>query len=611
MFSREIIVDNFAGGGGTSTGIRLAIGRDVDIAINHDPAAIAMHMVNHPNTKHYCESVWDVDPREVTQGRPVALCWLSPDCKHFSKAKGGAPVDKNIRGLAWVAVRWAKLVRPRVIMLENVEEFVTWGPLLKNNKPDPKKKGSTFRAFKKALEKYGYQVEYRLLKACDYGAPTIRKRLFLIARCDGRPIVWPKPTHGDPDSIEVRCGLLKPWRTAAEIINWSLPCPSIFSSKEEIKKQYGFNAVRPLADNTQKRIIRGVDKFTIKSGKPFIVSVNHTTTKGEYDFFRGQSIDEPYNTVTQRHGEGVVYPVLAPFTQTNTTNSVGTDARAPLNTARTGGGCGQMLISTSLMAIGQTGGSDRTRSMNDPVNTQVSKTESCLMAANLIQYHSEQSENVRGQSLDDVLMTVDATNRYGLVAAHLTEYYGNAQDGLSLEEPMHTATARDREGLTVAHIVKFKGQDLGQHPEDPLHTVTTSTGQLGTVYTTIVKAEPGVNLRNWPKVRALLNKYCGYSLADDEVILLWINGIAYFIADIGMRMLESRELFNAQGFPSDYIIDRDINGKAYSKAAQVARCGNAVPPPFAEHLTRANLPELCTGTENTTTGGNVQCQASS
>lgn len=235
MEAMELIVDNFAGGGGASTGIELATGRSVDIAINHDPAAIAMHRANHPNSRHYCENVWDVDPIEACGGRPVGLAWFSPDCKHFSKAKGGKPVEKAICGLAWVAIKWAKLVRPRVIILENVEEFTTWGPLL-DNFPDPARKGETFRRFVHALRRYRYNVEWSELRACDYSAPTIRKRFFLIARCDGLPIVWPDPTHGDPKSIFVASGMLQPYRTAAEIIDWTIPCPSIFSRKNRFAK---------------------------------------------------------------------------------------------------------------------------------------------------------------------------------------------------------------------------------------------------------------------------------------------------------------------------------------------------------------------------------------
>lgn len=241
----EIVVDNFAGGGGASTGIEIAIGRSVDIAINHDPAAIAMHRANHPKTEHYTEDVWKVDPVEACAGRPVALAWFSPDCKHHSKAKGGKPVSKKIRGLAWVAVKWAKAVKPRVIMLENVEEFQDWGRLDEKNRPDPRYKGETFRRFVGQLEKLGYHVEYRLLRACDYGAPTIRKRFFLIARCDGQKIVWPEPTHAAPDSIEVRMGRKKPWVPVSEVLDFSLPCPSIFASSEEIMEQYGIRAVRP------------------------------------------------------------------------------------------------------------------------------------------------------------------------------------------------------------------------------------------------------------------------------------------------------------------------------------------------------------------------------
>ena len=218
---KELIVDNFAGGGGASTGIELAVGRPVDIAINHDPDAIAMHRVNHPNTRHYCESVWDVNPAEICEDRPVGLMWLSPDCKHFSRAKGGKPVSKNVRGLAWIAVRWAATVKPRVIILENVPEFVTWGRLDKDGKPDKNYVGETFRSFVRALKRHGYEVKWGELKACDYGAPTIRKRFFMIARCDNQPIVFPAPTHGTGDG-------LKPYRTAAECIDWSVPCKSIF-----------------------------------------------------------------------------------------------------------------------------------------------------------------------------------------------------------------------------------------------------------------------------------------------------------------------------------------------------------------------------------------------
>lgn len=499
--NREIIVDNFAGGGGASTGIALAIGRSVDIAINHDPAAIAMHKVNHPDTEHYCESVWEVDPRKAVKGRPVALCWLSPDCKHFSKAKGGKPVQKNIRGLAWVAVRWAATVRPRVITLENVEEFKTWGPLLIDGKPDPKQKGRTFNAFINALKRQGYQVQHRELRACDYGAPTIRKRFFLIARCDGQPIVWPKPTHGDTKSPEVKAGALKPWRTAAEIIDWSKPCPSIFERK------------KPLAENTMRRIARGIQKFVIDNPEPFIMQAYGGGYSGS-----GQSINSPLPTVTQKDHNFLIAPVIArQFGQ-----STGHPINDPLGTITAGGGGKSQLVS-----------------------------------AFLAQYHQETaSHEARGQALDKPVLTLDTSNRYALVSSHLVKMRGT-NIGQPVTDPLQTITAGGLHfGEVRAFLMQYYGASIGQEATDPLFTVTTK----------------------------------------DRFGLVTVQGVDYQIVDIGMRMLEPRELFNAHEFPPDYIIDRDSEGKKLSKAVQVAKCGNSVPPVWPDALVRANLPELCAGT---------------
>lgn len=563
----EIIVDNFAGGGGASTGIELATGRVVNIAINHDPAAILMHKANHPYTEHLQASVWDVDPVQVCAGRPVGLAWFSPDCKHFSKAKGAALVDRNIRGLAWIVLRWAGTVRPRVIILENVEEFTTWGPVRKG-KPVRKKAGQTFRKWLAQLEALGYQMEYRELVAADYGAPTTRKRFVLVARCDGQPIVWPERTHAPRESAEVKAGKLLPWRSAAEIIDWSEPMYSIFASREEIKARYGVNAVRPLADNTLRRIIRGVDKFTIRSGKRFIVPTGYGERKGQAP--RVHDIDAPLPTVVSTGKESLVQPVMT--------------------------------------------------------------------AANLIQYHTEQTERVRANGLSAPLPTVDASNRYGLTAAHLTEYFGNGVP-LDVREPLHTVTSHDREALTSVvihpvhaggyngkgntpdkplntvtsagglmiaahHIAEFKGQDIGQSIDKPLRTITASAGierqcgggVFGLVGARIEKYAPGTELSYWPEVRALLNKYCGYDLADDEVLILRIGGAWCFISDIRIRMLTPRELYAAMGFPPDYIIERDYTDKPYPKSQQVARCGNAVCPPMATAVVRANLPEWCSVT---------------
>lgn len=541
-----------------------------------------MHEANHPYTEHYQASVWDVDPEAVCRGRPVALAWFSPDCKHFSKAKGAALVDRKIRGLAWIVLRWAAKVRPRVIILENVEEFQTWGPVRKG-KPVKKLAGTTFQKFVGQLRALGYSVEWRELVAADYGAPTTRRRLVLIARCDGRAIVWPERTHAPRDSAEVRSGKLLPWRSAAEIIDWSLPCPSIFSTKDEIHERYGISAVRPLADNTMRRIIRGVDKFTIKSGAPFIVECNHSGGGHVTDS------QEPCKTITAKHTGGICRPILAPLTMTNTSNSVGAPVSAPMNTVRTGGGGGQMLVTTSLMCIGQTGGGNRIRSLHEHAPTTVSKQEACLVASSLIQYHTEKTENARAAGLDKPICTVDAANRYGLTCANLVEYYGGGRP-LDVQSPMHTVTSHDREAVVAAHVVKYKRDEVGTRPSEPLPTQTAG-GVFGCCKAVLCKIGTSERLHYWPQIRDLLNRYCGYALGTDDLLLLSIGGAPYYIADIGLRMLSPRELYNAMGFPPDYIIDHDAAGKPYPKTQQVARCGNAVCPPMAAAVVAANLPE--------------------
>lgn len=569
----EIIVDNFAGGGGASTGIELATGKIVDIAINHDPDAILMHKTNHPFTEHIQASVWDVDPVEVCRGRPVGLAWFSPDCKHFSKAKGAALVDRKIRGLAWIALRWAGTVRPRVIILENVEEFTTWGPVRKG-KPVKKKKGVTFQKWLRQLKDLGYHVEYRELVAADYGAPTTRKRFYLVARCDGKPVVWPKATHAPADDWRVKQGICKPWKSAAEIIDWSLPCYSIFDSRKEIKEKYGVNAVRPLADKTLRRVIRGVDKYTIRSEEPFLVQAKFQN--------EAQSVRKPLTTVTSVGAHELCDPLIAPVTFSNTNGSVGFPADMPIHTVTTDG---KQILSSAFLA----------------------------------QYHSEQTENARISRLEMPINTIDASNRYAVVSANLTEYFGNGNP-LSLREPMHTVTSRDREALTEAHlvkyfggvigkdarepmptvtaidhnalcashIVKFKGDNLGQSMWEPLQTVTSRSNPFFMCKSEIVRVRDGEDFGRWPQIRALLNRHCGYSLKDDEIILLRIGEAYYYIRDILLRMLTPKELYAAMGFPEDYVIDRDYMGNEYGKSKQVARCGNAVCPPVATALVRAN-----------------------
>lgn len=620
----EIIVDNFAGGGGASTGIELATGRRVAIAINHDPDAIRMHRTNHPYTEHLQASVWDVDPVAECRGRPVGLAWFSPDCKHFSKAKGAALVDRKIRGLAWITLRWAAKMRPRVIILENVEEFQTWGPV-RRGKPVKKLAGTTFRKFISQLEALGYTVEFRELVAADFGAPTSRKRFYLIARCDGKPIVWPKPTHSKTGAD----GLPK-WRSAAEIIDWSLPCPSVFDTKADIMGKYGLKAVRPLAKNTMRRIIRGVDKFTIRSGKPFIVQQKFQNA--------AQNIEKPLTTVTAVGAHELCKPLLAPVTVTNTSNSVGATVGEPMNTVRTGGGGGQMMVTPFLSECNHSGGG-HIAPVGDAYKTITAKHTGGIVAPSLIQYHTEQTESVRASGLGAPINTVDASNRYGLTCANLVEYYTGGRP-LDITDAMHTVTSHDREAVVAAHIakyyggvvgekvgeplptvtaidhnavctahvVKFKGDNLGHGMNDPMQTVTTSAGEFAECVACMAKMHRGDNLGHWPEIRALLNEFCGYTLAEDEALLLEISGGLYYIADIGLRMLSPRELYNAMGFPPDYIINRDYLGNEYKKSAQVARCGNAVCPPMATALVRANLPEWC-GAEITTMAQLTDCVA--
>lgn len=491
LLTGEIIVDNFAGGGGASTGMELGLNRHVDIAINHDKDAIDMHKMNHPETKHYCESVWDVDPVEACNNRPVGLAWFSPDCKHFSRAKGATPVNKNIRGLAWVAVRWAALVPVRVIMLENVEEFLTWGPVV-DGKPCKERKGETFRAFVAALstglsldhpaiddvknalgddfdlsaiEKgLGYQVEWKVIKACDFGAPTIRKRLFLIARNDGQPIEWPAATHGEG---------LTPYRTAADIIDWSVPVRSIFNRK------------RPLAEKTMARIAKGLQKFVIDSSDPFIVP------------------DECTMPFITEHANG---------------------------------------------------SSQRNMAADEPLRTicaQVKGGHFALVSPYIVKCNHGGDGSFRGQDISKSLQTITGKNGTAVVTSHMVKFRGS-NVGHGTDEPVHTISAGGFHiGEVRAFLVEYYGTGNAHRVDKPLHTVTTR----------------------------------------DRFGLITIKGEDYQIVDIGMRMLEPYELFAAQGFPADYLISHDSNGKKLSKAKQVARCGNAVCPPVAQALVKANLPE--------------------
>ncbi|MDN8078326.1 DNA cytosine methyltransferase [Burkholderia multivorans] len=572
----ELIVDNFAGGGGASTGLERAFGRPVDIAINHDPEALAMHVANHPHTKHYCESVFDVDPVAITGNQPVGLVWLSPDCKHFSKAKGGKPVSKKIRGLAWIALRWAATVKPRVIMLENVEEFVTWGPLGADGRPCPKNRGRTFRSFVNALSRHGYRVEHRELRACDFGAPTIRKRLFLVARRDGLPIVWPTPTHGDPKSAAVRAGALQPWRTAADCIDWSIPCPSIFERE------------RPLKDATLRRIARGIMKFVVNSADPFVIHLTHQGAD------RAAGIDVPLATVTgANRGEQAL--VAAHVTKFRA-NSVGSAADAPLHTVTAGGDCARPagaahamgVVAATLIQTGygeRPGQAPRVPGLDKPLGTIVAGAAKHAAVTAFLAKHYGGHESP-GSSLDTAIGTITTQDHHHLVTAQLVGCGGRAGQSRPRDasEPTATLTSKADTTVAVSHLVKLRGTCRdGAQADEPLHTI--SAGEL-----------------HHAEVRAFLIKYYGnekdgVELRDplhtvpthDRFGLVTIHGEDYAIVDIGMRMLTPRELARAQGFPDSYVLDPAINGKPLSKSAQVRMIGNSVCPDVATALIRANF----------------------
>jgi DNA (cytosine-5)-methyltransferase 1 len=499
----EIDVDNFAGGGGASTGIERATGRPITIAVNHSRAAIAMHRANHPHTHHECEDIWAVDPRTVCAGRRVRRAWFSPDCTHFSKAKGAQPRSREVRGLAGVVVRWAQDVQPEEIFLENVEEFADWGPLDETGKPERSRRGEDFRAWLAALVDCGYDVEYRVLVAANYGTPTTRKRLFLKAVRKGRPIVWPAGSHGK--------GHAQPWNTAASIIDWSLPCPSIF------------DRTRPLAEATLRRIAAGLKRYVVDAANPFIVPLTHQG--GD----RTHSLFDPFRTITAANrGElALVTPYLATVTHTQGGDRVAS-ASEPLRTVTTAKGGEFVLVAPTLIQTGygeREGQVPRALDIGKPLGTVVSGGKHALVSAFLSKHYT----GVVGQQMGLPLGTVTTIDHHSLatvtlspdrdrreaVRSFLVAYYGSEREGQSLFDPIRTVPTKDRFGLVTIH-----GQD-------------------------------------------------------------------YAITDIGMRMLSPRELFNAQGFPADYIIDLECEGKRLTKTQQIELAGNSVCGQVAEALVSA------------------------
>jgi DNA (cytosine-5)-methyltransferase 1 len=580
----ELIVDLFAGGGGMSTAMREAFGREPDIAINHNEHAISIHRVNHPKTQHFISDVREVDPVLATGGQPVGLLHASPDCTHFSQARAGQSRDTKIRSLSWVVLKWAGRVKPRVVTLENVSQILQWSPLVAKRDPktggvvkidgtvaepgeriprqeqflvpDKRWLGRNWRFFVRALRRMGYKVEWRKLKACDYGAPTSRERLFLVARRDGRPIVWPAPTHGEPRSLPVRRGKLKPHRTAAECINWSIPCPSIFTRR------------KPLADATMRRIAKGIKRYVIDAPEPFIAPYYG----GGKD--RAQNIGEPLRTQTACPTSSLVVPTLAPLTHQGTDRTC--DIRQPIRTI-TGAHRGEYALITAFLeqaAGGPNSHPSRNRGADEPVST---------------------------------ISTTGSQQR--LVIVHLTKFRG-ANKGDSLNAPMATITsgagakrpagAAHALGLVTAHLETFRRHAGGAAADEPLRSITAGGQHHGLVECTL-SPEPNEGAL---RVASFLLRY--YSEGGQwgnlrepidtittrdrlALVTVTVHGTPYIIVDIGLRMLQPRELYLAQGFPADYTIEHGHDGRQFSKSIQVQMVGNSVSPCPAKALLVANF----------------------
>lgn len=576
----EIVVVNFAGLGGACAGIEEALHRPVTHAINHDPVAISLHRTNNPHTIHHVQDVWEVDPAEVAGGRRIALAWFSPDCKHFSKAKGGKPREKNIRDLAWVTTRYTGLpddIKPRVVFLENVEEFKTWGPLDEDGQPDKVRQGETFREFVATIESHGYVVEWRELRACDYGAPTIRKRLFLIARCDGQPIVWPAPTHGKPGSPDVVSGRLQPWRTAAECIDWDLPTPSIFDRK------------RPLVQATLRRVARGIRKFVLDTEQPFIVTCNHGGPS-----FRGQALSEPMLTITSAYdAHGIVDPLLAPLVTNKQHQAPARSALQPLSTITTNHNKNELVTASLIHYYGTKNPNEvRGQSMTTPLKTQTTENRHGLMTASLIKHFGGFYAG-GGSSVDLPASTITANDHNGLLVSNLVQYNGTA-DAQAAGQPIPTLSTVERFGLTCATLTRHFGTSNGADVAAPLGTVTALGGGKTNIVTTICL--PGLTPEQLTRARqvyALLNEFAPDALSAEShaagLVLTTVQGEKYVIADIGMRMLTPRELARCQGFRDTYVLEHTAEGKPVSKAAQVRGVGNSVCPPIARALVSAQF----------------------
>ncbi|PJE26497.1 DNA (cytosine-5)-methyltransferase 1 [Pseudooceanicola antarcticus] len=615
-----LIVDSFAGGGGASTGIEMALGRGPDIAINHNPKALALHAANHPETLHLSENVYRVDPLDHLAGRHIGLMWFSPDCRHFSKAKGGAPVARNIRDLAWVIPGWIERIQQSggqvdVVIMENVEEWKTWGPVIETPRgpmPCPNRRGETFDKWCKAIRKLGGRMETRELRACDYGAPTIRKRLFVIIRFDGQPIVWPEPTHGAPEDPRVIAGELAPWRTAAECIDWSTPCPSIFDSEAQIRETHGLRAVRPLADNTLARIARGVARYVLEAESPFVLHLNTSDTNQSLSFNR----DVCY--ATSANGLGPCKPPLAKHDPLRLTlhgpHTPGDDTHTKRDGIETPEACRVLFpigpfaffphdcpVVAPVLTYAQQGGRNRAPTM--PLHTVCAspKDQNAVLLPTLIQtgYGERPGQAPRALDLGKPLGTIVAGGaKHATVAAFLAQHNGGPRMGThtghDARDPLSTVAASGSHQTPVAaFFAKYYGTGDGARTDAPCHTITVKDRMA---HMQAALQAPPFTAAHEARAREVASFLRAHGAWDGgDLVTLDIAGTRYVIADIGMRMLTPRELFTAQGFPRDYVIEgvwesrgADWAWTSLAKKTQVSCVGNSVCPPVAAALVGAN-----------------------
>jgi DNA (cytosine-5)-methyltransferase 1 len=609
--SRPLIIDSFAGGGGASTGIEQALGRSPDYAINHNAAALALHAVNHPETIHLSENVYKIDPLDYLRGKHIGLAWFSPDCKHFSKAKGGKPVARNIRDLCWIIPGWIERIQKSggkvdVVIMENVEEFKDYGPLVmtaKGEMPDPARKGETFQKWCRKLRRLGARIEMRQLRGRDYGAPTIRRRLFIIMRFDGQPIVWPEPSHGSPDDADVIAGRKLPWPIVADCIDFNLPCPSIFDTSEEIWAKHGLRAIRPLANASHARVARGFGRYVLGASRPFLVQTGYGERPGQAP--RCMSVEQPLGTVV---AGGVKHAVIAPhLTAYYGKGAGGIDRSAPVDDAIRIIPCeNRHALIAPVLTYAQQGGANRPVDGQAQTITASGKDQNAVMCAYMAQANND-SRRIGGvnpgRPITEASSTITQTGSHQqLVSAYIARDFGTST-GHGMDVPAATIMpdGQGKSRLIMPYLQSYYGTGEGSREDEAMRTATVKPRHA---HVEAYVGVPPFTEEHAGRAREVAAFLRAHGVWDErEFVTLDIDGLTFVVVDIGMRMLTPRELYNAQGFPADYRIDGYFdtsrighNGGPlwvpFSKEVQISCVGNSVCPPVARALVAANCNHL-------------------